>query len=155
MQAEEQPEIVNNIPTENADCENHDIGGTLPMEETKILDTSHAMETLEFDNIYDTIPPCVRRDIDARVARKKLSRSSPEAIALITHCRDQYRKKREYNRKLGTAVRSQARASKCGETSTSAPTPLSTYVKQAEAVASDYDAEEEEEETSRSTIINN
>jgi hypothetical protein len=77
-------------------------------------DKSTQMEQarLEFANIYTELPPCVRKDINARIDRKKLDCGSPEAMKIITHCRDQYIKKRDYNRQLGATVRNLAKSAK-------------------------------------------
>jgi hypothetical protein len=85
---------------ENFTCDDKSSGDKLPDDDNK-----DQQSRSEFANIYTQLPPCVRKDINARIDRKKLDCGSPEAMKIILHCRDQYIKKRDYNRQLGNKVR--------------------------------------------------
>jgi hypothetical protein len=109
-------------------------------------DKSTQMEQarLEFANIYTELPPCVRKDINARIDRKKLDCGSPEAKKIITHCRDQYIKKRDYNRRLGATVRNLA---KSASASAGASASVKLPPEQAAELSEDeLEADEPEEE---------
>jgi hypothetical protein len=100
----------------------------------------------EFANIYTQLPPCVRKDINARITRKKLDCGSDEALKIITHCRDQYFKKRDYNRQLGATVRNLAKTAKLPT-----PEPVEAEAEaEAEEPADESEAEPQAEELAES-----
>jgi hypothetical protein len=131
---------------ENFTCDDKSSGDKLSDDDNK-----DQQSRSEFANIYTQLPPCVRKDINARIDRKKLDCGSPEAMKIILHCRDQYIKKRDYNRQLGATVRGLAKAAKVSPLKEPpecfAPDPQAECfaLKAEESVESEESAESEEE----------